>query len=302
MKKLAEYENGNAFITIYDNGTRIIKTKGIEKPNLDFPLSIDLCITNYCNRGCLFCYANSGINGKHADIMNLKIIDSIKPGTEIAIGGGSATSHPDLKKFLIKLKNKGIIANMTVSQGEFIDNLNFINELIEEDLIHGLGISFKEKNDILWKAVAENQNCVVHLIAGVHGEDVYEYLSKFGLKILILGYKDVGRGQYYHEAMGDAIDKEIEKLKNNLPKYLDKFETISFDNLSILQLNPKTLVGEKEWNKLYQGDDGTISCYINAVDETIHISSLDNRGFPLSDNISEDFKKIKELKNKDILT
>ena len=102
--------------------------------------------------------------------------------------------------------------------------------------------------------------------------------------------------------MGDAIDKEIEKLKNNLPKYLDKFETISFDNLSILQLNPKTLVGEKEWNKLYQGDDGTISCYINAVDETIHISSLDNRGFPLSDNISEDFKKIKELKNKDILT
>lgn len=211
-------------------------------------------------------------------------------------GGGSATTHPDLKKFLEKLKNKGIIANMTVSQGEFIENLQMINSFIEDNLIHGLGISYKEQNDVLWKAVAENENTVVHLIAGVHTKEDFDYLAKFNLKILILGFKDLERGYYYHDALKEQVDKNIQWLKDNLEGYLDKFKVISFDNLGCEQLSPERLLTHEEWQTIYQGDDGTISCYIDAVNKIIQISSLNKEGFELGTNIKDDFKKIRESK------
>ena len=45
MKLLNQYKNGNATITIFENGTRWIEFPDDEEINLDFPLSIDLCIT-----------------------------------------------------------------------------------------------------------------------------------------------------------------------------------------------------------------------------------------------------------------
>lgn len=228
--------------------------------------------------------------------MNLAIIDTIPRGVEVSIGGGSATTHPDLKKFLEKLKGKGIIANMTVSQGEFIENLQMINSFIEDNLIHGLGISYKEQNDVLWKAVAENENTVVHLIAGVHTKEDFDYLAKFNLKILILGFKDLERGYYYHDALKEQVDKNIQWLKDNLEGYLGKFKVISFDNLGCKQLSPERLLTPEEWRTIYQGDDGTISCYIDAVNKRIQISSLNKEGFELGTNIKDDFKKIRESK------
>lgn len=210
-------------------------------------------------------------------------------------GGGSITTHPDLERFLEKLKNKGIIANITVSQGEFIEKLNDINDYIEKELIHGIGISYKNQNDILWKAVAENDNAIVHLIAGVHTKKDFDYLSQFNLKILILGFKDLERGYYYHDTLREQVDNNIQWLKDNLEYYLDKFKVVSFDNLGVKQLNPERLLTKEEWKEIYQGDDGTISCYIDAVENTIHVSSLDKKGVCLGSDIKEDFKKIKEI-------
>lgn len=260
-KLLNKYKNGNAVIKIYDDGTRNTEWPDGEQLNLDFPLSIDLCITNYCKRGCLWCYNNSNPNGKHADIMNLKFIDSMPSGIEVAIGGGSATAHPDLIPFLEKLKAKGLIANLTVNQGELIENIGLINSLIDDELIHGLGVSFTEPQDLIYKNMAQ-PNMVVHLIAGIHGKEVLDYLSNFNLKILILGYKNIGRGYYYKDAMDGEIEKKIEWLKENLYLYYDKFNAISFDNLAIkmLDINQYTIYSlingiKEEWKDIenYEG-------------------------------------------------
>lgn len=260
-KLLNKYKNGNAIISIFDDGTRITEFPDNEKINLDFPLSIDLCITNYCTRGCLFCYNNSNSKGRHADIMNLKFIDTAPAGMEVAIGGGSATTHPDLIPFLEKLKSKGLVANLTVNQGELIDNMQLVNDLIENDLIHGLGVSFTEPQDLIYKNM-EQPNMVVHLIAGVHDKEVFDYLSQFNLKILILGYKDIGRGYYYKDAMDGEVERKIEWLKNNLYLYYDKFNAISFDNLAIkmLDINQYTIYSlingiKEEWKDIenYEG-------------------------------------------------
>lgn len=292
MELLNKYKNGNATIEIYDDGTRIIEFPDEEGLKLDYPLSIDLCITNYCTRGCLWCYNNSNSLGKHADLMNLKFVETAPAGMEIAIGGGSATTHPDLIPFLEKLKAHGLVANLTVNQGELIDNMQLINDLIENELIHGLGVSFTEPQDLIYKNM-EQPNMVVHLIAGVHGKEVLDYLSQFNLKILILGYKNIGRGYYYKDAMDGEVEKKIEWLKEHIEEYFDKFECVSFDNNALIQLDIKNKLPENEWNSFYQGGDGEVSFYIDAVNQKIGKSSLEPATLPLEDDIKKMFEDVK---------
>lgn len=51
--------------------------------------------------------------------MSESFINTLHPYQEIAIGGGDATSHPDLIPLLEKLKSMNVIANMTVNQRHF---------------------------------------------------------------------------------------------------------------------------------------------------------------------------------------
>ena len=102
---LGEYNNGNYFIKIFSDGTKIRETDE-DVFISSFPECIDLKITNCCDLGCKYCHEDSNINGKHGDILNAEFINTIKPYTEIACGGGNALSHPDLIPFLIKLKEE----------------------------------------------------------------------------------------------------------------------------------------------------------------------------------------------------
>ena len=298
MKLLNRYKDGNIKVDIFDDGTRIIDIPDGEKPDLQFPLSMDFKITNWCDQMCPMCHEMSNPEGKHGDIMNLKFIDSLRAGTEMAIGGGKVTSHPQLKEFLQKLKSKGVLPSITVHQNEFVDKVNLLNELIEEDLIYGLGVSYLKPYDMMWKAVAENENAVVHLIAGIHGKDVFDYLSQFNCKILILGYKNWGRGANLlkNEGLSKDIQDKIDWLKKNLKKYMSKFKVVSFDNLAIKQLDVKNILTDNEWQEFYQGDDGTMTMYIDGVKQQFAMTSTSPIRYDLLDNIDDMFKIIKEEK------
>lgn len=298
MKLLNAYKDGNATISIFDDGTRIIDIPDGEKPNLDFPLSMDFKITNWCDQMCPMCHEMSNPEGKHGDVMNLKFIDSLRAGTEMAIGGGKVTSHPQLKEFLQKLKSKGVLPSITVHQNEFIDKVDLINELIDEDLIYGLGVSYLKPYDIMWKAVAENDNAVVHLIAGIHGKDVFDYLAQFNCKILILGYKNWGRGAnlLQNEKLNKDIQDKIDWLKNNLTKYMSRFKVVSFDNLAIKQLDVQNKLTKNQWDEFYQGDDGTMTMYVDGVKQQFAMTSTSPKRYDLLDNIDDMFKIIKEEK------
>ena len=295
-KLLNEYKNGNATVQIFEDGTRITEWPDDEKINLDFPLSIDFKITNWCDQMCPMCHEMSNPEGKHGDIMNLDFIDSLKAGTEIAIGGGKVTSHPQLKEFLQKLKKQGVIPSITVHQNEFVDKVGLINELIDENLIYGIGVSFLKPFDLLWKAVGDNDNAVVHLIAGIHGKDVFDYLSQFNCKILILGYKNWGRGANLlkNENFNKDIQNKINWLKENLSRYMSKFKVISFDNLALKQLDVKNNLTEEQWKEFYQGDDGTMTMYVDGVKQEFAKTSTSPTRYNLLNNIDDMFKVIKE--------
>lgn len=294
MERIAHYKNGNYFVDLYDDGTKI-RYNDLDNLTPEFAESMDCKITNQCPFGCAMCHEKSTPDGKHGDIMNIEFIDKLRPGIEMAIGGGAVTSHPDLIPFLKKLKEIGVIPSITVNQKEFMGNFDLINMLIKEKLIYGLGVSFSSFDDDFWnKIIKDNPNVVVHLIAGIHGGDVFDYFANKGVKILILGYKDFGRGHELLEKASKVISIQLNWLKDNLRNYLDKFKVISFDNLAITQLNVKNLLTSDEWNKFYQGDDGTHTMYVDLVNKQFAKTSTSNKRYPLLSNIDDMFKIIRE--------
>lgn len=274
MKLLARYKNGNVSVTRWDDGTTARRTEDDEfRP--DFAENCDVKITDRCDGGCQFCYEGCTPLGKHGDILNDTFINSLHPYTELALNGNDL-SHPYLIAFLSKLKEKKVIANLTVNQIHFERFYYFIKELLDKKLIWGLGISLREPTDAFINLVKTIPNAVIHTINGILTENDLDRLANHDLKILILGYKTTGRGlEYQSNNLGECM-KNTTYLGLMLPVIVKEnwFKNLSFDNLAIKQLDVKRLMTEEEWNNFYMGDDGTFTFYIDLVNQTFSKNSV----------------------------
>ena len=204
-------------------------------------------------------------------------------------GGGNVFEHPDFIPFLENLKEQKVIANITVHQVHFMQNLELIRKMIEEKLVYGIGVSVSAPTDELLSALSEFPNAVCHVINGIWNERVAEMMVDKNLKVLILGYKELRRGNDYLSIYDKNVNKNKKWLYDNLSELLKKFKLISFDNLAIEQLNVKRLLSDEEWESFYQGDDGTSTFYIDAINQKFARSStaaFDKR-YPI-DNLSMD--------------
>lgn len=294
MNLLGEYMNGNYNVNIFSDGTKIRETNE-DVFISSFPECIDLKITNYCDQNCPMCHEDSSINGKHGDILNAKFIDTLNPFTELALGGGNVLSHPDFIPFLYKLKDKNIIANITINQNHFIIQHDLVNYLIVNDLIKGLGVSLTSVTDKFVNLIKQYPNAVIHIINGmVAKEDLYKLYNN-NLKILILGYKEFRRGKDLYNKVGHSIEVLKHFLYRNLPEVIKHFDVVSFDNLAIEQLNVKRLMSNKDWNEFYMGDDGQFTMYIDLVEEKFTKSSISVQRFELMDDIIDMFNVVKSL-------
>ena len=296
MKILGEYKNGNYNVRIYEDGTKV-RFNDLDNFTPTFAENCDVKITDKCDGGCPFCYEGCTPNGRHGDILNYKFLDTLHPYTELAINGNDL-SHPDLVPFMHKMKDKKIILNMTVNQIHFERHFETIKEWIDQGLIYGLGVSLKEPTDEFIKKITQFPNAVIHVINGV--VSVYDLvrLSGYNLKILILGYKHLRRGESQYE----QNDEIVNVLQEDLDKYLFPeiinngwFKVVSFDNLAIKQLNVQKHLPESAWEEFYMGSDSEFTFYIDMVDGTFGKNSLapENERFPIMDSIDDMFEKIR---------
>lgn len=296
MNILGEYKNGNYTVRLYNDGTKV-RYNDLDFFKPAFAENCDVKITDKCDGGCPFCYEGCTPNGKHGDILNPKFLDTLHPYTELAINGNDL-SHPNLVPFMHKMEEKKIILNMTVNQIHFERNFDIIKEWIDKKLIYGLGISLKEPTNKFINKVKQIPNAVIHVINGIFSQSDYEILKDNDLKVLILGYKHLRRGADYYNSRYDDIQERMNWLYDNLGEMLNHFEVVSFDNLSIMQLQVKRLLTEEEWEQFYMGDDGKYTFYIDMVDGTFGKNSLATERYPIMDNIDDMFNKIKGESNK----
>lgn len=290
MKTLGVYKNGNYFVRLLADGTKIRETKEDEFIPA-FAENCDCKITDKCDGGCQFCYEGCTPNGKHGDILNYKFLDTLHPYTELAINGNDM-SHPDLIPFLEKLKEKKVVTNMTVNQIHFERHQNMIRDLVDRGLIFGLGISLKEPTEEFISLVKTYPNAVIHVINGILRPSDVELLADNGLKMLILGYKQLRRGEDWYDTDHKNIVARQMWLYENLEDMLNHFEVVSFDNLAIKQLDVKRLMSEEDWNEFYMGDDGNYTFYLDLVEGNFGKNSLATERFPIMDSIDDMFQKI----------
>ena len=293
MELLGMYRNGNFRTTILSDGTKIRETEDNEfKPA--FAENMDIKICNFCDMGCPFCHEGSTTDGKFGDILNEKFINTLHPYQEVAIGGGDATSHPDLIQFLQKLKDRKVIVNMTVNQIHFEKKQELIRKLVNEKFIYGLGVSLANPTEKFIELIKKYPNAVIHVINGVLKPSDVEALESNNLKMLILGYKLLRRGDDFYSEDHENIVVKQNWLYENLADIIEKFKVVSFDNLAIDQLNVRRLMSDDEWNEFYMGDDGNFTYYIDMVERKFARSStasFDKR-YDLLDSVDDMFKKI----------
>lgn len=296
MELLGRYKNGNFVTTILSDGTKIRETKDDEFiPS--FAENMDCKISNQCDKLCKFCHEGSTPYGKHGDILNEKFLDTLHPYQEISIGGGDATSHPDLIPFLQKLKEQKVIANMTVNQIHFEKKQELIKKLVDEKLIYGLGVSLVNPTKHFIELIKQYPNAVIHVINGVLKPSDVKALENNNLKMLILGYKHLRRGNEYFEEEQNDIEVKQQWLYENLEDIIQKFKVVSFDNLAIEQLDVKRLLTQEEWDEFYMGDDGKVTYYVDMVERKFAQSStapFDKR-YDLLDSVDDMFNVITNL-------
>ena len=294
MKKLlSKYRNGNYNVAIFDDGTKI-RYNNSNSLIPEFVESMDMKISNYCPFNCPMCHEKSSEDGEYGKILHHPFIKTLHSGTELALGGGAVTYHPDLIPFLEELKEQGVLPSITINQREWEETK--IDYLINNQLIYGLGVSFTNVDDEVWDKILSYPNAVVHLIAGYHSRDVFEYFANKGAKILILGYKNWGRGEDYFKNYSNQIRVRTRELKEILPTLFTRCKVVSFDNLSIKQLDIRTVIGEEKWKEFYMGDDGQYTMYVDMVKQECAKSSTSPDRFPLSefDNLWNEIKAKEE--------
>ena len=273
---IASYKNGNYNVELYDDGTKI-RFGEVDDFIPEFPENIDVCITKRCDGGCPYCYEGCTPAGAHGNIGECdcygqfhlpKWMESLKPGTELALNGNDLT-HPMLNWCLGKLYANGIVTNMTINQRHLAKNIDLLTCWQELGWINGIGVSLYDSNDeTLYTNLAKLKNVVIHVIAGIFTVEDLINLQAVSPKLLILGYKNIGRGADYKASRADAIDNNIATLKANLPIMQRYFNVLSFDNLAIEQLDVKNSLfngDEKKWSTFYMGDDGGFTMYIDTV-------------------------------------
>lgn len=291
---MSVYKNGNTIVEIKEDGTKIRYVPDNQIAQPEFPESIDLKITNRCAIGCPMCHEQSCPDGKHADLSH-PLLDSLHPYTELAIGGGDPMAHPNLEEFLELMKSKKVLSNITVHWSSFMKNYSRLKYYTDRKLIYGLGISVNEKvpTEVI-DTVSEFRNAVVHTIIGVADEAVYNQLVGNDLNILLLGYKNFGRGATYRTNKSYEIGTNSVFVVNNLNRFPNMFRAVSFDNLAIEQTNLRRRMKPEAFRQIYMGNDGTFTMYVDLVENKYAVSSTSKRYDIDENNIDLLFAKVRE--------
>jgi hypothetical protein len=188
------------------------------------------------------------------------------------------------------MKNQGIICNITVNEKHLISDNALIGRLIEEKLVWGVGVSITEASPQAVEFLKDYSNSVAHLICGMVTPAVLNKLK--GAKILLLGFKQKGRGENYYN---ETVAKRIDGLKMLLPNLFNYFESISFDNLALTQTKIFDHVEKSEFDKRFMGNDGESSMYIDLVSKKYAISSTSNQTYDIKENIKQMFSHVNSM-------
>jgi hypothetical protein len=284
---LAGYHNGGYQVQIFSDGTKVRTELDASMPPV-LPEQMDLKITDWCDAGCAWCHEKSTVKGTHGDVTRtLELLKDLPPGTEVAIGGGDPLSHPEFERFVRGLRAQGLVPSVTVNGRHFDRHRAMLEMLTSEGQLFGVGISYHDRLPD-W----DYEHMVLHLIAGVNPPSVLDEATR-RMKVLILGYKQFGRGKKLFELRTQQVQDTIASWYREL-FIVAQNHHLSFDNLAIDQLKPQRVFKDPAaYTRQYMGPEGQFSMYVDAVTETFALSSYSPDRFGWS-NMRDMFAHVRQ--------
>ena len=115
-KILAQYQNGNTSVKIYEDGTKIREYEGT--PKTFFPESLDVKITDYCDLGCKFCLDGDSLIQTSSGEIPIK---ELMPG-DLVYTYNEKTGDTELNKVIEPLSRKysGKMIHLILDDGKEI--------------------------------------------------------------------------------------------------------------------------------------------------------------------------------------
>ena len=205
------------------------------------PELLDISITNYCERGCDFCYRSSSRVGKHISLADYKYLlnQASDIGVfQIALGGGNPNQHPDFIKILEVTREAGIVPSYTTNG----DGLT--EEVLEATAKYcgAMAISLYPSNgldfydELFRKTRDKSIKTNLHVIIT---NETIDLIDRFMLDapewldyvnaIIFLNFKPTGRGKAENETLKIKVDR-AKSFFENIAKTNKK---IGFDSCSI---------------------------------------------------------------------
>lgn len=282
-------KNGNRVVFSFDPEIKYTKSS--------VPQLVDLIISDQCFNKCDYCYRGCGPDGKFAHINQISdyLYRLNQIGTlEIAIGGGDLLCYPFLDELCECVRE--YINNCKLAINTTIRIPNNYNKKIHKILkskiervvesFNSVAFSISDLHDLTTAELFMNYNSSVQLIPEIIYNNQFKATQNRGINITLLGLKKTGRaaerdfGVYYERTHNNFNWLDIYKQMGKI-----RVDTQLLSNFPELkdQLQP--------W--MYTEHEGSFSCCINAINDTIAKSSYDSKWFKLNDkyHFKETIKK-----------
>jgi hypothetical protein len=170
-------------------------------------------------------------------------------------------------------------------------------EVIKAGLVYGVGISVVSKGfaDNIKRIRDLSPNVVFHVINGINKPEDVDWLCEgYDLtKVLLLGYKEFGRGLEYL-ARKNKVSEIKQQWLWKIRSYLGRKDLImSFDNLAIEQTQVKRFLKQATWDKHFMGEEGQFSMYVDAIKQQYALTSTSEARTSFQDKSLLEFFKYK---------
>jgi len=230
-------EKGFWIVFGQDSGSQIIfafsdNRKGNSEHKIDYfsedrkkdlqttlPIGIDLKITNFCSKGCEYCYQDSSIQGEHGHVFRFIDLLAKMEIFEVAIGGGEPLEHPDFFYMIEQFREKDIVPNFTTRDIFWVHD-SVLRDTISKN-VGRLAISIDGRTNI--KRITTMlefyrfpiEKIALQVTMGTLSRysflDILMACKKYDVLLSLVGYKRYGRGKDFkiekYDWWLDIVDK-----------------------------------------------------------------------------------------------
>ena len=193
------------------------------------PELMDISITNWCDKGCVFCYKSSNIRGHHMALADYKMVidQAAEMRTfQVALGGGNPNQHPDFIEILKYTRDKGIVPNYTTNGRGLTDEILTVTSETCGAVAVSAYPPYDETAETISRLANQNIKTNVHFILDSSSVDTAidwlksppEFLAKINA-LIFLNYKPSGRKVFEEKMLrnSDRLDEFFQLATSDVP-------------------------------------------------------------------------------------